>query len=88
MNSPQSLSRFLGRVGTLPCAALSLALGLALAVSSCSGSNGATGAAGQDGGQGTVTTLTQGDNLPGIHVVITSLTGGTAPAGRFRIRSP
>lgn len=80
----QSNTRSLDRLGTIRLAALGLAL--SVAVTGCSGDDGATGPQGppgEDGGQQTNTAFEQGDNLPGIHVAVTSLSGGTGPEGRF-----
>jgi len=60
------------------------ALIFALAAAGCSGDDGDTGPAGPPGDSGTNTDLTQGDDVPGLEASIVSLSGGTAPGGRFR----
>ncbi len=69
---------------SLLCVALAFAW-----IGGCSGSDGSTGPqgpAGPPGGSGaTNTALVQGDDVPGMNVVITGLSGGTAPGGRFQV---
>ncbi|MBK8178200.1 MAG: hypothetical protein IPK67_04770 [Planctomycetes bacterium] len=66
-----------------------LALGAALtlaALSSCTGKDGDRGPQGPAGppGSGPVNTaLAQGDDLPGVNVVITGVSGGSGAGGRF-----
>lgn len=55
------------------------------AVSSCSGSDGSQGPAGPPGSGATNTVLHQGDDLPGVNLTITGVSGGTATGGRFRV---
>jgi len=64
----------------------SLCVALALAwIGGCDGDKGNAGPQGPPGGGGpTSTALEQGDDLPGLNVVITGLSGGTAAGGRFR----
>lgn len=60
--------------------------GAALAgASGCTGDDGDTGPAGPPGGTATETDLEQGDDLPGLAVLVQSLAGGTAAGGRFRV---
>lgn len=73
-------SRFL--LASLGFATLALTVGLF--VTSCSGDDGSTGPAGPGGGgDPTANDLDQGDDLPGIHVAIVELEGGSGPGGRF-----
>lgn len=84
MYTQRSTSRFHSRVGTPRLAALALALGLGFAgCSADDGSPGPQGPPGEDGGQVTDSAIEQGQELPGLHVAVTSLSGGTGPGGRF-----
>ncbi len=84
MNASHNQPRFLDRIGPFRLAALGLALGAGmLGCSSDDGATGPQGPAGEDGGQQTETAFEQGQDLPGIHVAVTSLSGGTGPGGRF-----
>jgi OmcA/MtrC family decaheme c-type cytochrome len=52
---------------------------------SCKGEDGDQGPPGPPGDPGTETELSQGDELPGLHVVVQSMSGGSASGGRFRV---
>ncbi|MBK7878281.1 MAG: hypothetical protein IPJ77_21710 [Planctomycetes bacterium] len=76
----------LQRLSTGVCATL---LGLAITVAAgCSADDGDTGPEGPAGppgdGSATETALDQGDELPGIELAITGVSGGTAAGGRFQ----
>ncbi len=62
-------------------ASLGSALIALLALTACSGSDGKNGTDGQNA----VPPLTQGDQLPGFAVDITSVTGGTGPGGNLKV---
>src|SRR5688572_8835395 len=64
-----------------------LCAALALGIAACEGSDGSRGPAGPPGGGGgaTNTVLSQGDDLPGVNVEVTGLSGGSAPGGRFAV---
>jgi len=68
-------------------ALLSAALAFA-SLAGCTGDDGDTGPAGPPGPPGgggpTNTNLTQGDNLPGVNVTVTGLSGGSAGGGNFQ----
>lgn len=83
MCAPRNSVRLQTRFALLRRFALAALCGVA--VLGCSGSDGSTGPQGPGGEDVTPTnrTLAQGENLPGIHVVVTALEGGTGPAGRF-----
>lgn len=84
MNSKRSISRLLGRTAPVRLVVLGLATGLLFAgCSSDDGDAGPQGPPGEDGGQVTVSDLEQGDDLPGVNVAVTALTGATGPNGRF-----
>jgi len=55
-----------------------------LAAPACTGDDGDRGPAGPGGSTTTPTDLSQGDETPGLAVLIQSLTGGSGPMGRFR----
>ena len=64
----------------------SILLAALLAVlTGCSGDDGAQGPPGPPGSGLTPTKLVQGDDKPGIQVVITGLSGGTGANGNFRV---
>lgn len=50
----------------------------------CTGDDGDTGPQGPPGDGGTDSALAQGDDVPGIVLAITGVSGGTGPGGRFR----
>jgi len=84
MNAPHTQPRFLERIRSFRLAALGLALGAGMVgCSNDDGDTGPQGPAGDDGGQQTETDIEQGQDLPGIQVEVTSLSGGTGPGGRF-----
>lgn len=56
-----------------------------VAVSGCTGDTGPQGPPGPPGDPGTNTDLSQGDDLPGLDVVVQSIAGGTASGGHFRV---
>jgi hypothetical protein len=63
---------------------LALALSVALVGGCSDGDDGAQGPAGPPGGGGSTSTeIVQGDDLPGIELVITGLRGGSGAGGRF-----
>src|SRR5262249_43815479 len=65
---------------------VSALLGPALATTpACTGDDGDQGPPGPPGPVGTDNELTQGDPLPGLHIAVQTLTGGTASGGRFRV---
>lgn len=67
-------------------ATLAIALAsAALYAAGCSGDDGSQGPAGPPGSGLTNTTLEQGDDLPGVQLTVTGLSGGTAAGGRFRV---
>jgi len=83
MNAHHNQPGFLGRIGSFRLVTLGLVLGLGIVGCADDGDTGPQGPPGQDGGQQTETSFEQGENLPGIHVEVTSLSGGTGPGGRF-----
>jgi len=56
-----------------------------LATPGCTGSDGPQGPPGPPGVPGTENHLTQGDDVPGLQVVVVSVSGGTASGGHFRV---
>ncbi|MCE9594776.1 MAG: hypothetical protein K8S98_11345 [Planctomycetes bacterium] len=80
MTSPFHDSRTFGRISASLFASCALAL---FGVGCSGGGDGARGPAGSDGSVPTTTALDQGDALPGIHLAIDALSGGSGPGGRF-----